>query len=174
MVKLSVQWRIFLRSHGCSWPNRNVTISRSVKFRIRTWCVYKHIHLYACIFEVNFSFMHSLVISEDIKIMNKAVKTCDYQVPNCFWPTYSVVDSEKNSTWTGELNVCSYWFPYIIHKVLLSCINWREEMSLCKMIYKDVLNNFILRKKYGIEIHQNICILMETLWTAVHPKNKIH
>ena len=122
------------RSHGCSWPMRNVTLSRSVKFRIRTWYVYKHIHLYACIFEANFSFMHSLVYSEDIKITNDAVKTCDYQVPNCFWPTYSVVDPEKNSTWTGVFNFCIYWFPYMIHKVLLSCINWTEEMPLCKMI----------------------------------------
>ena len=94
-------WLYHLRSHGCSWPIRNVTLFRSFKFRIRTWYVYKHIHLYACIFEANFSFMHSSVNSEDVKRTNDAMKTCDYQVPNCFWPRYFVDDAEKNQREQG-------------------------------------------------------------------------
>ena len=72
------------------------------------------------------------------------MKTCDYQNPNCFLPTYFMVDSEKHSTSTGVLNFFSHWFPYMIHKVLLSCISLREGMSLYKMIYRMFSNFTIL------------------------------
>ena len=58
--------------------NQKCYIFRSVKFRIRTWYVYKEIHLCACIFEANVIFMHWFVYRKDIKGTNGAVKTCDY------------------------------------------------------------------------------------------------
>ena len=160
----------FKRSHGCSWPIRNVTLFRLVQFRIRTCYVYKHTHLYACILKgILVLCIHWFIVKILIERMTQwkhvtiRFRTVSDQ---CFlWWTQRKIQHEQGYSTSAGIGFL-IWYTRYCFLVLIKekkCHSTKWYIGCSQQIqFKEEIQPRYTPKIQAFE--------WKTLWTAVVPQ----